>query len=153
MGTEPNTILLVDDGSLVANSLARLLRAKGYDVSICPDPKAALVACKKRTFDLIITDQRMPVMYGTEFAQQARKLKPAARIILISGYSDREQVVNAFNMDAINHHVLKPWDNNDLLDVVDEQLQLSFELFWQEQSEEHDSVTESLSANTLLRAS
>jgi ActR/RegA family two-component response regulator len=38
MGTEPNTILLVDDDSLVANSLARLLRTKGYDVSICPDP-------------------------------------------------------------------------------------------------------------------
>jgi CheY-like chemotaxis protein len=139
MGTEPNTILLVDDDSLVANSLARLLRTKGYDVSICPDPKAALVICKKRTFDLIITDQHMPVMYGTEFAQQAKKLQPAARIILISSYSDFEQV-------------LKPWDNSNLLKVVDEQLQLSFEMSWQEQRAKHDGDTKSLSANTLLRA-
>ena len=139
MGTEPNTILLVDDDSLVANSLARLLRTKGYDVSMCPDPKAALVICKKRTFDLIITDQHMPVMYGTEFAQQAKKLQPAARIILISSYSDFEQV-------------LKPWDNSDLLKVVDEQLQLSFEMSWQEQRAKHDGDTKSLSANTLLRA-
>ncbi|HCA35208.1 MAG TPA: hypothetical protein DEP13_01065 [Gammaproteobacteria bacterium] len=152
MGTEPNTILLVDDDSLVANSLARLLRTKGYDVSICPDPKAALVICKNRTFDLIITDQHMPVMYGTEFAQQAKKLQPAARIILISSYSDFEQVINAFNMVAIDQQVLKPWDNSDLLKVVDEQLQLSFEMSWQEQRAKHDGDTKSLSANTLLRA-
>ena len=133
MNSSSYSILLVDDDSLVANSLARLLRAKGYDVSISPDPKAALLLCKKMSFDLIITDQRMPVMYGTEFAIEAKQLQPATRIILISGYSDHEQVINAFNMDAINQHVLKPWDNSELLKTVDEQLQLSFENYWEDQ--------------------
>ena len=152
MSAETNTILLVDDDSLVANSLARLLRRKGYDVSICPDPKAALIMCEKRTFDLIITDQRMPVMCGTEFALQAKQLQPAARVILISGYSDHKQVIKAFNMEAINEHVLKPWDNNDLLKVVDEQLQLSFEMFWQEQEKRRENAQKAPSFNRLLRA-
>lgn len=152
MNTATNTILLVDDDSLVANSLGRLLRAKGYDVSISPDPKAALALCKKRTFDLIITDQRMPVMYGTEFAVEAKKLQPAARVILISGYSDHEKVINAFNMDAINQHVLKPWDNHNLLEVVDEQLHLSFEEYWREQEKEQDRALKAPAFNRLLKA-
>lgn len=152
MGAETNTILLVDDDSLVANSLGRLLRAKGYDVSICPDPKAALVMCKKRSFDLIITDQRMPVMYGTEFALEAKKIQPAARIILISGYSDHQKVIDAFNMDAINQHVLKPWDNHELLKVVDEQLQLCFEMYWEEQERERERASKSPGFNRLLKA-
>jgi len=152
MSAATNTILLVDDDTLVANSLGRLLRAKGYDVSICPDPKAALAMCKKRTFDLIITDQRMPVMYGTEFAHEAKKIQPAARVILISGYSDHQKVIDAFNMDAINQHVLKPWDNHELLKVVDEQLQLSFESFWQEQERERERASKSPGFNKLLKA-
>ena len=55
MNSKGYSILLVDDDTLVANSLARLLRMRGYDVSICPDPKAALDLCKRLSFDLIIS--------------------------------------------------------------------------------------------------
>jgi response regulator RpfG family c-di-GMP phosphodiesterase len=61
-------------------------------------------------------------------------------------------VIEAFNMDAINEHVLKPWDNNDLLKVVDEQLQLSFEMFGQEQEKRRENTQKAPSFNRLLRA-
>ena len=119
------SILLIDDDSLVANSLARMLRGREYDVSICPDPKSALVFCERMKFDLIITDQRMPVMNGTDFALQAKKLQPQARVILISGYSDKDSVVRALNDEIVHLFVCKPWDNSQLLKMVDDQLEIA----------------------------
>ncbi len=124
MSNRRKSILLIDDDSLVANSLARMLRSRQFDVSICPDPKSALAFCDRMKFDLIITDQRMPVMNGTEFAARAKEKQPQARCILISGYSDCASVIDAFNKEHIHQHVSKPWDNSYLLKVVDEQIQL-----------------------------
>ena len=125
MLTPRKSILLIDDDSLVANSLARMLRGRDYDVSICPDPKSALVFCERMKFDLIITDQRMPVMNGTEFAVQAKALQPTARVILISGYSDKESVVRALDNEIVHLFVCKPWDNTQLLKMVDDQLEVA----------------------------
>lgn len=127
MSNTRKSILLIDDDSLVANSLARMLRSKQFDVSICPDPKSALAFCDRMQFDLIITDQRMPVMNGTEFAALAKPKQPQARCILISGYSDCASVIDAFNKEYIHQHVKKPWDNAQLLNVVEEQIQLGEE--------------------------
>ncbi|MCG8415073.1 MAG: response regulator [Pseudomonadales bacterium] len=127
MSNRQKSVLLIDDDSLVANSLARMLRSKQFDVSICPDPKSALAFCDRMKFDLIITDQRMPVMTGTEFAAEVKDKQPQARCIRISGYSDGASVRDAFNKEHIHRHVSKPWDNSYLLKVVDEQIQLGEE--------------------------
>lgn len=124
MHTEKLSILLIDDDKLVANSLARMLRGKRYDVSICPDPAQALMFCDKMQFDLIITDQRMPVMNGTEFAVLASQKQPQARVILISGYSDHDSVSAAMDHNVVHYYVPKPWDNQQLLAIVDEQIQI-----------------------------
>ena len=129
------SIMIIDDDSLVANSLARMLRRKNYDVSVCPDPKSALVFCERMKFDLIITDQRMPVMNGTEFAALAKPTQPDARVVLISGYSDSAKVIEAFNSKTIHQHVCKPWDNDELLSVVEDQLKIGEE----KHEEKHES--------------
>ena len=121
---EPS-ILLVDDDSLVANALARMLRAKHYHVSICHDPKQALEFCDKFHFDLIITDQRMPVMDGTEFARLAKRKQSEVRVILISGYSDICKVNEACELGVVHYYVSKPWDNRKLIEVIDDQLLLA----------------------------
>lgn len=117
------SILLIDDDLLVANSLARMLRHRNYDVSICPDPQSALTFCDKMKFDLIITDQRMPVMNGTDFAVLAKARQPWVRVLLISGYSDEEKVEQALSGGYIHQHVRKPWDNLQLLALIEEQLE------------------------------
>ncbi len=127
MPSHTKSIMIIDDDSLVANSLARMLRRKNYDVSVCPDPKSALVFCERMTFDLIITDQRMPVMNGTEFAALAKPSQPHARVILISGYSDSAKVIEAFNNKTIHQHVCKPWDNDELMRVIEDQLKIGEE--------------------------
>lgn len=116
------SILLVEDDTLVGRSLARMLHSKKLDVSICADPVAALALCDKRKFDLIITDQRLPVMSGTELALLARKKQPTVRIMLISGYSDRELVAKAIDNGAVDKFFSKPWDNSEILSIVQEEL-------------------------------
>jgi len=118
------SVLLVEDDSLVASSLARMLRLKKFDVSICPDPKKALELCDKRQFDLIITDQKMPVMTGTEFAAIAKDRQPNARTLLISGYIDEKDAAAALENDHINRFVSKPWHNEDILSIVESELQI-----------------------------
>jgi response regulator RpfG family c-di-GMP phosphodiesterase len=116
------TILIVDDDTLVLHSLKRLLKSRGYDVSIACNPTSALALCAKYKFDLIISDQKMPVMKGTEFARKAVELQPQTRIILISGYSNKSDVACAFNENVIHKYVKKPWDNGELLAFIVEQL-------------------------------
>ncbi|MFT4815738.1 MAG: two-component system response regulator HupR/HoxA [Pseudohongiellaceae bacterium] len=124
------SILLLDDDILVVNSLARVLRYNKYDVSICRDPIAAVSLCEKMQFDLIITDQRMPVMTGIEFASKVRGQQPGARIVLISGYNDYVRVIEAFNSETIHRFVFKPWSNEDFMDIVQEQLEVATEGIW-----------------------
>ncbi|MFT7547831.1 MAG: response regulator RpfG family c-di-GMP phosphodiesterase [Candidatus Azotimanducaceae bacterium] len=124
------SILLLDDDSLVVNSLARVLRYNKYDVSICRDPIAAVSLCEKMQFDLIITDQRMPIMTGIEFASKVRLQQPGARIVLISGYNDYVPVIEAFNSETIHRFVFKPWSNDVFVDIVQEQLEVATEGIW-----------------------
>ena len=118
------SVLLVEDDSLVARTLARMLRLKKFDVSICPDPKKALELCDKRQFDLIITDQKMPVMTGTEFAAIAKDKQPKARTLLISGYINEKEAAAAIENEHINRFVAKPWHNEDILSIVESELQI-----------------------------
>lgn len=118
------SILLLDDDENVLKSLSRLLRSPDYGLSQFSDPMEALIQCTTREFDLIISDQRMPGMTGTEFFAQIATLYPQSRRLLISGYSDFESVTEAFNLNIIHKFIVKPWDNDQLKDLVAEQLDL-----------------------------
>lgn len=121
------SVLLVDDDEFITSSLARMLKHKQFDVSRCPDPVMALRFCEARQFDLIITDQRMPVMSGIDFAGLAKQKQPRARVILISGYCDDERIADALSCDVVHVYVRKPWDNEDLLKIIMEQAEISAE--------------------------
>lgn len=120
--TAGKSILLLEDDALVARSLARMLRLKKFDVSICPDPKTALDLCDKRKFDLIITDQMMPIMHGTEFAALAKAKQPQAQTLLISGYINDDMAEEALRSGHIQKFVSKPWHNDDIINIVENEL-------------------------------
>jgi len=115
-------ILILDDDDHVLKSLSRLLRSSVYGISCFQDPQEALIQCTVRHFDLILSDQRMPGIQGTEFFAQVAQLSPETRRILISGYSDFSSVTDAFNAGVIHKFVVKPWDNKKLRELVAEQL-------------------------------
>jgi CheY-like chemotaxis protein len=83
----PN-ILLVDDnrdGLLVRRSV---LEELGYGVSVARNGEEGLKLFESASFDVVVTDYRMPRMDGAELIQRIRKLNPNARIILLSGFVD-----------------------------------------------------------------
>jgi DNA-binding NtrC family response regulator len=118
-------IMIVDDDDYVLNSLVRLLRSPDYDISCYSYPEEALIQCGLQEFDLILSDQRMPGMEGTEFFTHVAQLFPHTRRILISGYSDFFSVTEAFNEGIIHKFVIKPWDNAVLTNLVSDQLKIA----------------------------
>jgi len=73
---------------------------------------------------LLIADQRMPGMPGTEYLVQARKLVPDAKRVLLTAYADTEAAIAAINEVALDYYLLKPWDppEEQLFPVVEDLL-------------------------------
>ena len=83
-------MLVVDDERRVGEFMRELLETWGLQATCLPRPEAALelVRAEPRRFDVVITDQSMPKMSGTELAQRIRRLSADLPIILYSGHGD-----------------------------------------------------------------
>ena len=79
---------------------------------------------KSNSVDVIISDQRMPGMNGIEFLSKVRKDFPRIIRIILSGYTDVDTITSAINEGNVYKFILKPWDDNNLLDAVHEALRL-----------------------------
>ncbi len=73
---------------------------------------------------LLVADQRMPGMSGTEYLVEARKLVPGAKRVLLTAYADTEAAIQAINEVALDYYLLKPWDppEEQLFPVVEDLL-------------------------------
>ena len=73
---------------------------------------------------LLIADQRMPDMSGTEYLSRARSLVPGAKRVLLTAYADTEAAIEAINEVALDYYLLKPWDppEEQLFPVVEDLL-------------------------------
>ena len=73
---------------------------------------------------MLIADQRMPGMSGTEYLAQARKIAPDAKRVLLTAYADTEAAIAAINEVALDYYLLKPWDppEEQLFPVVEDLL-------------------------------
>jgi CheY-like chemotaxis protein len=84
-------ILLVDDEDDARSLLARVLRRQGYSVDTCADAPLALIQLEATSYDVMITDQVMPGMSGTDLVLAARRLQRGLRCIVASGHGPPEE--------------------------------------------------------------
>jgi thioredoxin reductase (NADPH) len=111
-------IIAIDDEPQVLNAVERDLRQHyRSDYRIIKAGSGAeglqVVRRLKERNDpvaLLISDQRMPEMEGTEFLAEALKLYPEARKVLLTAYSDTEAAIQSINSIGLDHYLLKPWD-------------------------------------------
>lgn len=75
---------------------------------------AALAVLEKQDVAVIVADQRMPGMSGTEFLERSMELRPDAVRIILTGYTDIEALVRAVNASHVWRYVAKPWDSEEL---------------------------------------
>lgn len=109
-----NTILIVEDETVLRESLAELLAGEGYEVLQAPDGKAAYNLVLKRPVDLVLSDVRMPEMDGVTLLGHLNKLAPETPVIMITAYGTVESAVAAMRNGACDY-LLKPVQFDDVL--------------------------------------
>src|SRR5215475_769471 len=125
-------ILAVDDEPAVLAAVARDLRrgfGERFRVLRAPSGPEALELLKEmRTrgdqVAMLIADQRMPGMPGTQYLVEARKIVPDAKRVLLTAYADTDAAIAAINEVALDYYLLKPWDppEEQLFPVVEDLL-------------------------------
>ncbi|GGY47397.1 two-component system response regulator [Bacterioplanes sanyensis] len=116
-------VLIVDDEEAVCQSLKRLLR-RHYAVSTAASGAEAIELLDAASFDVILSDMRMPGMSGADLLAHCRQHYPDMIRILVTGYSDLESAVRAINEGQIYRYVAKPWDNDELRQLVAEAVEI-----------------------------
>jgi len=112
-------ILIVDDEPNVLNALERLLQRDGNEIIQADGGKQAISALEKHEdIAVIISDQRMPYVTGLEVLKEARYKRPEAVRIALTGYADQEIILKCINEARVSQFLLKPWDDEALLQVV-----------------------------------
>ncbi len=116
--SEKLKLLLLDDEVEILNALKRVLR-KQYEIFSFAQPAQAIAALSENDFAIIISDMKMPIMDGATFLAKAREISPQSIRILLTGYSDMDSTARAINEGNIFSYVSKPWNNDDLKQLLD----------------------------------
>lgn len=111
------TILIVDDEEIVRSSCRRILEPEGYHVTIAKNGAEGLYLLSSRTFDLILTDLKMPGMDGVELLRKTREVCPESEVIIMTGYGTVNTAVKAMKVGAFDY-IEKPFDPEELLPLV-----------------------------------
>ena len=110
-------VLCVDDEPSILRSLQWLLK-KQFDVKTAASGNEALALLETNDFDVIVSDQRMPGMMGSEFLHEARRISPRAMRILLTGYSDLPAILRSVNDGEVFRFVNKPWNIKELPKII-----------------------------------
>ena len=125
-------LLVVDDDAQVLAAVRRDLRAKyreSYTVISASSGEEALTTIRELkargdSLAIVISDQRMPGLQGTDVLAQSRDVYPLARRVLLTAYSDIDAAIKAINVAHLDHYLSKPWDPPEecLFPVIDDLL-------------------------------
>ncbi len=107
-------ILCVDDESNILNALKRLLRKEDYRILTAGSGAEGLALLEKNDVNLVIADQLMPEMSGTEFMRVVKEKYPDIIRITLTGYTEVDAITDAINKGHIYKFFLKPWNDHNL---------------------------------------
>ena len=118
------SILLVDDEELILNSVSRVLRRMGYEITSYTDPREALLAFKNSpmSFDAIISDYQMPEMNGLTLCEQLASVRPDVPILLTSAFTGEIDLVAAKEA-GVEYVIPKPLSTDELTFWLDDVMQ------------------------------
>jgi two-component system response regulator HupR/HoxA len=108
------TVLVIDDEIRSQEALRRTLE-EDFKVFTASGAEAAQGIMERERVDILLCDQRMPDVSGVEFLKLARTQWPDTVRIIISGYTDSEDIIRGINEAGIYQYLLKPWQPDQLL--------------------------------------
>jgi len=116
MGVE--TILVVDDDEDILDLIERHLSNRGYEVLTAYDGEQAISLLDKLTFDLVITDLKMPKFDGMEVLRRAKENDPNIEVVILTGHGTMDSVVEALRDGGAFDYLQKPLHNIKQLSFV-----------------------------------
>lgn len=111
-------VLLVDDEPNVLLGLKRGLRRESFDILTATSANEAMEILRNMPVDVVVSDQDMPGMRGTEFLAKVHELWPATVRMILTGQASLDVAIKAINQGAISHFLTKPCDARELAIVI-----------------------------------
>ena len=106
-------ILLVDDEQKLGRMLATALQSAGYTVERASTGSEALTKLSTMTFDVVVTDLKLPDLSGIQILQRVRELPDAPDVIMMTAYATAETAVEAMRLGAVDY-LIKPFSIDEL---------------------------------------
>ena len=106
-------ILYIDDEEHNLNAFKASFR-RMYDIFTAISPQEGKRILEENDIEIIITDQRMPLMTGVEFLESIIEEYPDPMRILLTGYTDIQALIDAVNKGQIYRYMTKPWNEEEL---------------------------------------
>lgn len=116
-------VLVVDDDQSLGNLLKEVLETQGHEVLLAPRAEDALSLLERETVDVVISDERMPGMSGSEFLTVVNRKYPDTIRIILTGYASLDGAIRAINEGEIYRFFTKPCNPFDLAVTVRQALQ------------------------------
>jgi DNA-binding response OmpR family regulator len=110
-------VVVVDDERWILSAIRRVLRNEPYEVLTTERPEEALDWIRRGDVRVVVTDQRMPGMTGTELLEQVRKCSPSTGCVILTGHPGGTVIIKGFTV-GVDRMLHKPWDDNVLRGTV-----------------------------------
>lgn len=114
MNEKTHTVLCVDDERNILTCLNRLLRKENYRLLTASSGEEGLELLANNAIHLVMSDQRMPGMNGTDFLAKVKEIYPDIVRIILTGYTEIDSIMNSINQGSIYKFFLKPWNDEHL---------------------------------------
>jgi DNA-binding NtrC family response regulator len=117
-GTKPS-VMIVDDEEMVITSIKAFLQLEtDYEVHGFTDPEEAARFAEGESVDVAVSDYLMPKMNGIQLLGRIKEKQPEASRVLLTGHADKQSAIQAINQVSLFQYLEKPWDNAQLLLVI-----------------------------------
>jgi len=114
----PSKVLFVDDEPKITRAMKHTLRKENYEILSALSAKEALDILERESVDVVVSDELMPGMSGTEFLGLVKRKHPEVIRILLTGYARSEAALRAINEAQVYRFLLKPCNGLDLLITI-----------------------------------
>jgi DNA-binding NtrC family response regulator len=115
-------VVLVDDDLRVVEGLVTILRRQPYRTVGLTSPHAVLALLEKEPVDVVVSDEKMPLMNGTTLLGRIRDRFPHVSRIMLTGHADMDVAMRAFDLGDIQRFLLKPCPPPELIAAIHEGL-------------------------------
>lgn len=123
--TYTEKILIIEDEAIIATFMSRVLKSRGYFVTITRKGKDALEKIQTSDYNLVLLDIGLPDMTGTELLKKIRETNDNLIVIMITGHPNLDSSIDSINHGA-DGYIVKPIRDKNLVDIVEEKLKQHF---------------------------